>query len=582
MIMVTSIPALPLVVQIEQPLVTARGSLVLSVEQAGGQPYTGYLDYDQLVLPLGVTDLRKSVVHSGPWGTFFVSNGMLTIDVDHVSPGGKLADGIYIARFRPHGSDGPFSNQIGYAIDRAARPVSEDVDNNGGRYIVPQPVAGAYVVYRDEAADGSLNGYTRIEFEAQGESTEIVQRFTKTASTAYWGPSGNPADQSVATLRWQIAPSATNPQNFKALVGFLSHFDRTNDANTSLAHTRSGEDAMGNLGRIGMGQTVAAFVGPSPLFYTLAPVHLFPEKLDDDFTPIIDRLVKYDAAGGVLNNWHVEVRASQLGGMYEVRYVEWALGGANLSTRPQFDSTPSASVNDWGVFFRWSVLEDWDWNADGTLNRITQRGNSRAHTTVGTDDLPPDCWRVPGGCDKSNRHTLTPLRRYVPDRRAHLLQWAATTFPGWGLERLINYVAEHFGGARFMPLHIGFVDAAGDEVTELTIAPDEPWTLRVRTADDEPYDGFLQVRQPSGPPQVWADQRSYPIYVHDGQIEALPEAFSFAPGMTMTLEMRQQLLNEHIAADIALADLVQPTNQDMPFSNQIQLTIMREGNPAKA
>jgi hypothetical protein len=70
--------------------------------------------------------------------------------------------------------------------------------------------------------------------------------------------------------------------------------------------------------------------------------------------------------------------------------------------------------------------------------------------------------------------------------------------------------------------------------------------------------------------------------VHDGQIEALPEAFSFAPGMTMTLEMRQQLLNEHIAADIALADLVQPTNQDMPFSNQIQLTIMREGNPAKA
>ena len=571
--MSTGVPALPLVVQVEQLLITANGRLVLSVEQAGGTPYTGYLDHDQLVLPLGVTDFRKGVVQSGPCGSFFVNDGSLAIAVDGAGlRGDQLADGIYIARFRPRGSDGPFSNQIGYTIDRAARPVSEDVDNNGGRYIVPQPVAGAYVVYRDQAADGSLNGYTRIEFEAQDDNAEIVQRFTKTASTAYWGPSGNPADQNVATLRWRIGPSSTNAQNFKALVGFLSRFDRTNVVNTSLAYTRYSEDDAGNLGRVGAGQTVAAFVGPSPLFYTLAPVHLFPETLSDDFVPIIDRLVSYDAAG-VFNNWHVEVRASQLGGMYEVRYVEWALGVADLSARPQFDSTPSASVDDWGLFFRWSVLEDWDWNADGTLNRITQRGNSRAHTAIEPDDLVPDCWRVPGGCDKSNRHDLRPLRRYVPDRRARLLQWVATTFPGWEVDRLINYVADHFNGMQFMPLHIGFVDAEGNEVSTLTIAPDEPWTLRVLTADDEPYDGFLQVRQPSGKLEVWADQRGFPIYVHDGQVEVLPEAFAYQSGMTIVLEMRQQLLNEHIAADIMLTERAQPNDDALPFSNRIQLEI---------
>ncbi len=573
--MSTPNPATGLQVAVEPVVVAANQRFTLTVQNADGSLYTGYLDHDQIFFPPGVTNFDHCTVQHGPWENAFVNQGSITIPIDQASAqNDSLPDGTYVVRFRPLGSDGPFSNQIGYVIDRAAQPVSEDMQRNSGHYIVPQPVPGAYVVYRDEAADGTLNGYTRIEFEAQEAGTEIVQRFTKTASTAYWGPSGNPADQSVATFRWRIGPSATNTQNFKALVGFFSHFDRTNVANTSLACIHYEHDAMGNLGRLGLGQTIAAFVGPSPLFYTLAPVHLFPEKLGDDFTAIIDRLVKYNPAEGAFNNWHVEVRASQLDGIYELRYIEAALGIANLSALPAFERVPSSMVQDWRPLFRWSIYEDWDWNADGTLNRLTQVGNPRASTAIGPDDVPPDCWRVPGGCDKPIRHDLTPLRRYVPDRRARLLQWAATTFPGWGVDRLIKYVTDHFGGARFMPLHIGFVDEVGNEVSILTIALDEPWTLRVLTADDEPYDGFLQVRQQSGMPEVWANQRGYPIYVDDGQVEVLPGAFAFTPGTIMVLEMRQQLLNEHIAADIALTDLAQPNDDSLPFSNRIQLEIM--------
>lgn len=562
-------------VAIEPTVISVGQSFTLTVQHADGTPYTGYLDHDQVFCPLGVTNFERCIVRHGPWETFFINDGTLTVNIDDAPVrGGRLTDGMYIARFRPRDSEGRYSNQIGYVIDRAARPVSETTENNDGRYIVPQPVSGAYVVYRDMASDGQFNGYTKIEFEGGACETDgVIQRFTKTASTAYWSPSAEPADQVISAFRWCIGSSPSNSQNYKALTGYMTRFDRTQSEQSALAHTRYGEKHVGNLGRLGSNVVKNSFVGPSPLFYTLAPVQLFPEQLSEEFTPIIDRLVKYDADAGVFNNWHVEVRASQLGGMYEVRYVEWALGVANLSAQPAFAATPSVKAADWGMFFRWNIYEDWDWNADGTLNRLTQVGNTRRHHSIGPDDLPTDCWRVPNGCDRPIRHELSPLHRYVPDRRAQLLHWAVTNFPGWNLDRLLAYVTANFAGLAFAPLHLGFVNAAGDEVTEHEIAPDERWTLRVLTADDEPYDGFLQLRDDSGPPQVWADARGYAICVHNGQVELLPGAFRFAAGTTITLEMRQQLLNEQIAADIALKNRAQPNNDDMPFSNRIQLMV---------
>ena len=92
--------------------------------------------------------------------------------------------------------------------------------------------------------------------------------------------------------------------------------------------------------------------------------------------------------------------------------------------------------------------------------------------------------------------------------------------------------------------------------------------LHVRTADGQPYDGFLQLATGAGT-TVWTDANKYPIYVHDGLVEVLPSAFGSAPNTVVSFKVRQQTLNGAIAADKVLLNGTQPTNEAQPFSNEI-------------
>lgn len=553
------------------------GTFVVTVKHPDGSDYNGLLDHDTLACPKDMRDRTQCRVSSGAWEPHVVEDGQVTVDIDNADGNGsRIDDGLYIARYRPRDSDSRYSNQVAYVVDRSARIFSEETNNNSGQYSVPQPVVGAYTIFEDRAPDGELHGYTKIEFE-QDTCAEngVVQRFTKTASTAYWAPSGNPNNPVIFTLRWCIGPSPTNSDNFKAFGGGLSSFDPDTKDRTSLRYTRYFEPARGNLSRIGelfdpqspapaavatpegipprlrllpampdAGSTGSALAqthdettpDSSALYYTLAPVNLFPEQLTSRFIPVIDRIIHYDPDERVLDTWHVEVRASQRGGLYEIRYVEWALHIANLSASSTFADTPSTSVENWNVFYRWNVLEDWDWNADGTLNRITQQGNPRATTTPDPDDLPIDCWTHENGCDSLVHHELTPVASYVPDHA---------------------------------PLKISFVDQFGSDVPVLMARANHPMRLRVQTADGEPYDGFLQIYAADDDHRVWTDADGYSIYVHNGYVDVLPEAFGAQPRGLVAFKVRQQLLTEAIAADKLLSSPSQPTNADQPFSNEI-------------
>lgn len=568
-----------LVVAIDQSVIGDHQRFTLSVRTTDDEPFSGYLDIDQFFFPLGTTVLAECAATHGPWDEHFVTDGEITLTSEQAGDDGRpLPEGLYVARFRPRDTNGPFSNQIGFVIDRAARPVSEDMQHNSGRYVMPHPVPGTYGVYLDLTVDDQFNGYSKIEFEyVPCDYGGLIQRFTKTASTAYWGPSADPANQEIRSFRWCIGPSPTNNENFRPFVGYMHGFDRRATEQSSLAATYYPEESVGALGRLGSPLAVASFLGPSPLFYTLAPVNLFPEELPEQFVPIIDRLAKYDALNGVFNNWHVEVRDSRLGGIYEVRYVEWALGIADLSATAEFASTPSRSASDWIPLFRWSIYEDWDWNADGTLNRLTQVGNTRAHITIGPADVPPDCWRTPGGCERPIRHNLVQRYGYVPDRQALSRSRAASKLAAWGLSRLVDLFALAFGAPTFEALRLALLDRSGNHVEALAVAPDEAWTLLVETPDSAPYDGFLQIRRPDGPPVVWADTRNYPIYVYNGRVTVLPGALDLSPGTTLELTARQQMLNANIAADIALDERAQPNEEAMPFSNTVRLTVSKPG-----
>jgi hypothetical protein len=555
-------------------VVPANGSLTLTVRNADGSAYSGLLDYDALICPtysIKSADCRVSHADE-PWSNTEVVSGTATVNIDNADGNGAtLSEGMYIVRYRPHNSSGQYSNQIAFVVDRAARPVSEATMNNAGTYPVPKPVAGAYVVYRDVAADGSLNGYTKVEIEQSACGSGLMQRFTKTSAGAYWSP-GDPQSTNIATLRWCIGPSETSPTNFRATDILGYSFSKSSTSATSLRNVRYDDASFGNLARLGtppstqaeadlewllngggpqgrlhLQQQLArrnalrpdASTDPAALYYTLAPTNLFPPTLTSTWTPIVDRIVAYDATNKVLDTWHVEVRASQLGGLYEIRYVEWALYIENLSAQSARPSTWSQSVSDWKLFYRWDVLEDWDWNADGTQNRITQQGSNRAFATPGPNDppieLPIDCWRTPNACITPAKHTLNKIVRYQPDTS---------------------------------PLAISFVDNFGSDVPVLNGGANQPLQLHVRTADGQPYDGFLQLAT-SGGHAVWTDANNYPIYVHNGLVEVLPSAFGSAGSTVLAFQVRQQTLNASIAADNVLTNVSQPTNETQSFSNEI-------------
>ncbi len=558
-------------------VVGANGSYTLTVRNADGSAYNGLLDYDALICPtnsIKSTDCRVSHANE-PWSNTEVVSGTATVSIDNADGNGTtLNDGMYIARYRPRNSSDSYSNQIAFVIDRAARPVSEMTMNNGGHYPVPHPVAGAYVVYRDVAADGTLNGYTKVEIEQNTcGGNGLIQRFTKTSAGAYWGPSRDSNDSTIATLRWCIGPSTTSDTNFRATDILGYSFNKTATNASSLRNTRYDDDTLGNLGRLGslpstqaeadnlllngagpqgwmllqQQQLLAhrnsiqpdALADPAALYFTLVPTNLFPPTLTSTWTPIVDRIISYDPVNKVLDTWHVEVRASQLGGLYEICYIQWGLSIENLSAQSSRASTPSQSVSDWNLFYRWDVLEDWDWNGDATQNRITQQGTNHAFATPAPNDppieLPIDCWLTPDGCNTPVHHRLDKLLRYQPDAK---------------------------------PLQISFVDNFGSDVSVLNGRANQPMQLHVRTADGQPYDGFLQLATSTGT-AVWTDANKYPIYVHDGLVEVLPSAFGSAPNTVLSFKMRQQTLNELIAADKIVTNGLQPTNEAQPFSNEI-------------
>ena len=563
-------------------VISTNGSYTLAVNNPDGSPYNGYLDYDMLYCPIGVIDSTQCTVSNGPWANYQIQNGSITIPIEDVDGNGtKLPDGTYIYRYRTHGSNGKYSNQIGFVVDRSARPVTENTQNNL-KYSIPQPVPGAYAVYQDLAPNGAINGYTKVEIEqdiCQGNG--LTQRITKSTSTAYWGPGTNPQDSTISNFRWCIGPSPTDKNNFIATASQIYKFNQDDVENTSLVDTNYPDPTMGNLSRLGPTTVVSPAIrlaaipqipvpqtllervrnrhprltsegrvhlnattstttadDLSPYFYSLAPINLFPQNLPSTFVPIVDRVIYYDATGETLDNWHIEVRASTLGGIYEVRYIEWAMRVANLSANSFFSTNPSTSVANWNLIYRWNVLEDWDWNLDGTLNRITQQGNNHAFTTVQPGDLPVDCWNQPGNCESPVNHTLNKLYAYVPDNK---------------------------------PLTISFIDNSGTNVSILQVSADQPCKLSVKNADGSPYDGFLQLYSDTTEPAIWSTPTGYPIYINKGFVELLPSAFNQNVNTILTFKVRQQTLNKSIASDNLPSSPTQPTNESQTFSNRIYL-----------
>src|SRR5206468_622821 len=133
-----------------------------------------------------------------------------------------------------------------FVVDRSAKPVTENTHNNLGNFSIPQPVPEAYVVYKDVAPDGGSNGYTKVEIEQDTcQGGGWMQRFTKSAPTAYWNPSTNPQNPTISTFRWCIGPSPTSKNNLKATAFQINSFNKNNITNTSLVNTSYPDPTLG-------------------------------------------------------------------------------------------------------------------------------------------------------------------------------------------------------------------------------------------------------------------------------------------------------------------------------------------------
>lgn len=532
--------------------VFANGSYTITFKLNGVPYVNGMVDFDVLMCPLtGLVstttkklDQSKCSVSRGPWGTYVTNtSGNITIPIENYDGnGGKVPDGFEFVRYKPRNSTLPYSNQIAIVIDRTSRaPVAQ---SNSHPVIKFTP--GAYDVFDDyDAGTGQYRGRSKVEIEQEvctgvDNSKGFIERFTKNSEIAYWGEQG--PGQAIKSLRWCVGPYVQNAKNIRSLAIQDNTTFFPIDTNKSSLSVTQYPNSYGFMGAI----TFRGNQNPIPgnqYHYTLAPVDLFPATLPTEFTTVIWRDSAYSAYASIYNqfdNWSTQVRKSRLGGAYEVRYQEWSIFVNNLP-----GTTLNPTVSDWDPKIGFNVVEDYDWNANGTLNQITQQLG--CHYLGGDCTVPAvDCTHT-NSCNAPFRHKLTKQYGWVPNNQPFTLS----------LE-----------GGTGTPTNMCFIQG-------------NPYTLRVRTSDGKDYDGFLQL-QSSTAPFVWFAVNYYPVYVNAGKVVVLPGAYGGGTS-TSTFSARQQLLNSNIAVNVALntspGGINQPNSTTQPFSNSVTVVVALSCTP---
>jgi hypothetical protein len=500
------------------------------IDLPGQGGYDGLVDYEARVSPLDLSSLRS---FRGQWR---VHKGIL-----EVGPGLAIPSGIYMTRVKPAGaadsSFGPF--EIILVDDR---PIFNAGLQPSSQSLRMPPPPGSSMVFENLDAGGRRMGYTRVDVETEpGILGGSTLRFTKSHRDCYWQPGEN------WNLRWVIRHRSTPWGRMLVSPGgeiYRSPWPGLGSDRLNVSHPGNRldmPDRQGLLGGFGdhpARRQLDVYQQPADmwLFYALLPPgDRLPLGLSAQPQTVVDLAFGRPNPGIDIDLWHAAALApSRPDAALRMRYAE--AGAKLLSDRVQLG---------------WSVVEDWDWRADGLIERIVQYKN-----------VPTLHWRR--GVDGADPSRLSADMR--------LVEW-------------------QIPDAR--PLRITLwdpVESKGGNVLDLETGG--LYHMIVHRADGQPYSGFLEVEVQSlrvdgewrnmqpGSRGLWRDREGKPIYISDGVVAVGGAAHGNPVNWGVVLRARPYLANASINALYPARDeALIPNASAADFSESLTLTFGLPGFP---
>lgn len=491
------------------------------VTQVGTDRFHGRVDYEVRFAPFS---LDRVQVFRGQWE---VRGGLL-----EVPAGAAVRPGLYQTRLRPTGSDQPFGPPALLLADQ--EPLRPQLPPGPGRIGIAPP--GAWMVFENRGPDQALLGYTRVDVETDPGLLGTCWRFTKSARGAYWAPGED------AALRWFVAE---RPTPFGSVFGATGGLTLRSPW-SNLGHTQVNVGYDGGQPR---GGPQRGLLGGHGKLEEVARLDLYQQDEDSwSFYSLLPPERRIPAQLGPTPQTLWPLVAGRLSGLPELIDL-WHVA-ALAPSRPDAALTmrygeAGLRLNPGAAQLLWSVIEDWEWRADGLVSRIAQwQGQAPAGWRSGYPDLTP-------------ARLVTELRLVahgLPDSR---------------------------------PLAVQLWDAKqGKAEASLSLGVGDAYQLIVRDADGRPYHGFLEMQLQAlrqggqwthvTPPQagLWRDVSGRPIYVSDGQVTVGPAAHGNPRDWGVQLVARPFLVNSSVNALYpAREETLMPNASQAAWSNVIRLTV---------
>ncbi len=512
-------------IQVDAAGVTQQGYKAY-VTVANSEPFTGRLDLEVRVCRLDLSSARTVR------GTWSAARGV----VDEV-PGRPTPTGFYMTRVKPEGApDAAFSNWAIIAVDD--RPLLNPDVRYSQMRINPNPLPGSYMLFENRDAAGRPIGFTRIDIETSPSPLGgYVMRFTKDTREAFWAPGSD------WSLRWCLKEMPTPVGTYLVSPGGVSNrglFPGMGSSRISAAYpnhvpaaTSATPALLGAFPEEPEYSTLDVYQQPADqwVFYAVLPKdHRVPEGLSNTPRILVDLAFGKPVPNVDIDLWHLAALAPTTpGAAVRIRYGE-----------------TGARIQPDRVDVGWSVIEDWEWRADGLINKITQWRH-----------VPPLAWRRQGDPTALGElaTTLSLVESFVPTSDALKVRLAHPT--GTKTGDTLD------------------VAAAGDYV------------LLVQRADGQPYSGFLEIevaasQRPDGTwapapatrRMLWRDARLLPIYVNRGQVRLGFGAHGVQANFGIMFRARPYLANASLNALYHRPDPeLWPNASTAAFSNVCALTI---------
>ncbi|MEM8863301.1 MAG: hypothetical protein AAGD96_33745, partial [Chloroflexota bacterium] len=485
------------------------------------ESYSGSVDAQTLYCEI---DLSECTRHSTFTSIWQATNGKITVLA--TSP---IAEGFYLTRIRKSGENA-FGNYDLLVVENGAI-ISNEASYSSSSSQIAVPTKGSYMIF--EEMENQVEAYTRIEIETDNpaecqaidsnSSGRYSMRFSNTKGSSYfsgendslrWCVKNQPSGGLNTTLRPEGGPGyrfftdldtvANNNINVKYPInsaGLLTAL-APNQFNTNRTRYHEDSDMLMHYNLLPKERRVPNNLNAEP---TTIVNFAFGHPFHAPESEISDIYQGFDV-------WRSEALLPTNGGVIKMRYYEIGINFETLDFIAAGAGSHTLTKAQKDNLITWGVIEDWEWNQDGTINEIKQWDLEEIF--LDHNDVNIFCWRTGTDCATAINTKIIPNSNGWPEHKRDYLI------------RNVKLKDSH------VPNGNGVVDKLDLKISGTSrhacINNTQSYKVQVTHADNQkPYHGFLEVMidGDTSTEALWRDAEGKPIYVHDGQVEVPATAY---------------------------------------------------------